>query len=317
MSALRDLGREAVRDNGGMTLTGIQHTITDGPYQAVVTEQGATLRSLTLDGRPLVLEHDPDDVVPAALGQILAPWPNRIDRGVYVFEGVEQRTPVTEPERDCAIHGLVRWESWRPAEQGRSSVTLRHRLLGRPGYPYLLDLSVTYAVHAERGLTATLSATNSGTRNAPYGQSAHPYLTVGLPLDECTVTFGATHYQPVNDRLIPSGAPVPVAGTRYDLTAGGRFGDRRIDTAFTGLPHADGRVWVGLSGGGRTVGLWADENHPWLQLYTADDLPGETMRTGLAAEPMTCPPNAFNTGVDLITLKPGDTFSGSWGIISL
>lgn len=317
MTALADLGPEAFRENDGMTLTGNQYTIEAGPYRAVVTEQGATLRSLTLDGRPLILEHDADDVVPAALGQILAPWPNRIDRGVYVFEGVEQRTPVTEPELDCAIHGLVRWESWTPSEHSASGVTLRHRLLGRPGYPYRLDLSASYALDAEKGLTVVLSATNSGTRNAPYGQSAHPYLTVGLPLDECTVTFGATHYQPVNDRLIPSGAPVPVTGTPYDLSAGGRLGERRIDTAFTGLPHTDGRVWVGLSGGGRTVGLWADDGHGWFQLYTADDLPGGRARTGLAAEPMTCPPNAFNTGVDLITLKPGDTFSGSWGIISL
>jgi aldose 1-epimerase len=29
---------------------------------------------------------------------------------------------------------------------------------------------------------------------------------------------------------------------------------------------------------------------------------------------MTCPPNAFRTGEDLIRLEPGDSFTGVWGI---
>jgi aldose 1-epimerase len=33
-----------------------------------------------------------------------------------------------------------------------------------------------------------------------------------------------------------------------------------------------------------------------------------------ACEPMTCPPNAFNTGKALIRLGPGDVLEGSWGV---
>ena len=29
---------------------------------------------------------------------------------------------------------------------------------------------------------------------------------------------------------------------------------------------------------------------------------------------MTCPPNAFRTGEDLIRLEPGERFAGTWGI---
>ena len=29
---------------------------------------------------------------------------------------------------------------------------------------------------------------------------------------------------------------------------------------------------------------------------------------------MTCPPNAFQTGKDLIRLEPGQSFTGKWGI---
>jgi aldose 1-epimerase len=139
---------------------------------------------------------------------------------------------------------------------------------------------------------------------------------VGLPLDACEVHFGGAEYQPVDERLIPDGPPQSVEGTRFDLRTAPPFGDRKSDTAYTGLPFEDGRVWVRLSGGGRTTALWADEAHAWLQLYTADDLPGPQLRAGLATEPMTCPPDAFNSGIDLISLKPDDAFTSSWGIQS-
>jgi aldose 1-epimerase len=40
----------------------------------------------------------------------------------------------------------------------------------------------------------------------------------------------------------------------------------------------------------------------WMQLYTGDAIG----RVGLAVEPMTCPPDSFRTGEDLIVLRPGD-----------
>lgn len=296
-----------------MTFSGNQYEIAAGSYQATITEQGGGLRALTYEGRALVLPSDPAKITKAGVGQLLMPWPNRIDHGTYTFEGHEHRLPLNEADKENAIHGLVRWEAWTLAEHTPSKVRMGFRLLGRPGYPFRLDLTATYELHAEEGLTVTLGATNVGDGNAPYGQSAHPYLTVGVPLDECAVRFGAGTYLPVNDRLIPSGPPVDVSGTPYDLSAGVQLGDRLLDTAYTDLKVTDGRAWVRLAGAGRAVGLWADQAHPWMQLYTGEALG----RQGLAAEPMTCPPDAFNSGVDLITLKPGAVFAGSWGIISL
>lgn len=101
----------------------------------------------------------------------------------------------------------------------------------------------------------------------------------------------------------------PVTGEQYAL------GGRRIDNAFTGLNRgSDGRAWVVLSGGGRTVRLWADESHPWMEIYTADDAPKP--REGLGAEPMTCPPNAFASGGGVVHLEPGAGFHGTWGIVA-
>jgi aldose 1-epimerase len=48
-------------------------------------------------------------------------------------------------------------------------------------------------------------------------------------------------------------------------------------------------------------------------VFTGDALP-DVNRRSIAVEPMTCPPNAFRSGTDVITLEPGDAWSGSWGI---
>jgi aldose 1-epimerase len=50
-----------------------------------------------------------------------------------------------------------------------------------------------------------------------------------------------------------------------------------------------------------------------LMLFTGDLLPNVNRRS-LAVEPMSCPPNAFRTGIALIRLEPGSSFTGEWGI---
>jgi aldose 1-epimerase len=63
--------------------------------------------------------------------------------------------------------------------------------------------------------------------------------------------------------------------------------------------------------------VWQDEGYPHLQLFTGDVLPEPRRRRGLAVEPMTCPPNALQTGVDVRRLEPGESTTASWGITPL
>jgi aldose 1-epimerase len=296
-------------------ITGEQYEIASGPYRAVVTEAGASLRELTHEGRPLILSHGEDEIAPAAFGQLLVPWPNRVDHGRYTYGGTTHQLDVSEPEFDCAIHGLVRWAPWTPVDRRAHRVALTTRLLGSAGYPFRLDLEVEYALDPSEGLTVRLTATNTGRSPAPYGHGAHPYITVGEPLDACTVSVPGDRYQAVDDRMIPDGPPRKVEGTPYDLREGRTLGDQRIDNAYTGLARdAEGRAWVHLTGSAHRTSFWVDEVHPWLEIFTADTIPEGLRRQGLGVEPMTCPPDAFNSGTDLIDLGPGARFSGSWGI---
>ena len=301
--------------------TGEQVRIEAGGYAAVLTQGGATLRCLEYAGRQLIDGFAADEVPTGGRGQVLAPWPNRIGDGNYEFEGRTHQLPVSEPARNNASHGLVRWTAWTLAAHDSASATWTYRLMAQSGYPWTLDLSVTYAL-SEAGLTVTQRATNLATTTAPYAAGAHPYLTVGDRVDKLELHLPARVRMTTDERKLPTGR-VDLAGTEYDFLVARPIADTQWDHAVTDLERStDGRCWVTLrdADSGRGVALWVDEQHSWLQVYTGDDSP-TTARRSLAVEPMTAPPDAFRTGIDLIRLSPsgstGDSFAVSWGIRAL
>ncbi len=198
----------------------------------------------------------------------------------------------------------------------RGEVTLRSAPHGEQGYPFAVQVDVTYRLDAGSGLHVTVAAANKGTRPAPWGTGHHPYLTVPAPtVDDCELSLPAGRWLPADERGIPSGAAQDVTGTDFDFRTARKLGDTRLDHAFTGLRREPGGMaWVRLSAGGATTGLWADEGYRWFQVFTGDPLEPEHRRTALGVEPMTCPPNAFVTGEDLLVLQPRETVSVRWGI---
>ena len=297
-------------------LTGTQYEISAGEYHATVTELGAGLRRLSYRGRPLIVGYDPDELPPAAAGQLLAPWPNRIDRGRYTFSGTEYQLDLSEPGLGNAIHGLTRWKNWAPTMHAQDQVLLTHMLHGRQGYPFCLRIDVAYRLGPDTGLEVSITARNVGTRPVPYGTGAHPYLTAGTPVvDECELSLPAAQWLPVDDRCIPLGPAKDVDGTPYDFRQSRPIGGTRLDHALTGLERdAAGRAWARLRTNGNQVALWVDEGYRWLQVFTGDPLDAAQRRSAVAIEPMTCPPNAFVSGVDLLMLEPGDSVTHTWGI---
>jgi aldose 1-epimerase len=298
------------------TATGDQIVLAADGYAATVVSVGAGLRLLSYQGRPLLSGYEADQLPPASRGIVLAPWPNRVGDGHYRFAGTEYQLPITEVARGNAMHGLVFPIEWRIVEQAESSVLLALRLQPTRGYPFRLDLQIAYAVAAD-GLRITLETTNTGVTDAPYGCGAHPYLTAGTAkVDDTVLQFAADERLEVDERMLPVDR-VPVAGTPYDFSAAHAVGDLVLDTAFTGLTYDDdgiGRATLTDPDTGSGVQLWWDATHRWVQLYTADRPDPAQNRVALAVEPMTCPPDAFRSGDDLITLAPGETHRSSWGI---
>ncbi len=297
-------------------VTGTQHDIGAGDYSATITELGANLRSLRYRGTPLIAGYEPDEVPPAGAGELLIPWPNRIDHGRYSFGGQELQLDLSEPTNGNAIHGLTRWTSWLLVAIASDSVELGLRLLGRPGYPFCLELLARYRLTADDGLEVTVKARNVGSRTAPYGTGSHPYLRVGTgAVDECILELPAARWLAADDRGIPVGHPQDVTGTDFDFRTGRPIGAAALDHALTGLTRDPaGRAWARLTGPQAAVALWAGSGYEWLQAFTGDTLGPDRRRRAVAIEPMTCPPNAFVTGTDLLTIAPGASVTHQWGV---
>ena len=300
-------------------LTGQQYQIGAGRYRATVTELGAGLRELLFRDQPVIAGYEPDELPPGGAGQLLAPWPNRIDGGRYTFGGAEYQLALSEAAAGNAIHGLTRWTAWTLVRHDADTVLLRSVPYGQRGYPFCLQIDAEYRLGEDTGLHVAVTAANHGSRAAPYGTGSHPYLTVGTPLvDDCELTVPAALWQPVDDRGIPSGPPAAVDGTPYDFRKPRPIGTTRLDHALTGLDRdGDGLAWAQLAadgGAGARVGLWAGQGYRWLQVFTADTLSPGRRRKAVAIEAMTCPPNAFATTHDLLVLQPGDSVTHTWGI---
>ena len=295
--------------------SGEQITITAGDQHAVVVEVGGGLRSYSASNRELVDGYGANEMSSSGRGQVLIPWPNRLQDGSYEFDGRRHQLPLNEPERRNAIHGLVRWATWTVAEQEPHRAVMKHLLYPRPGYPFTLGISVEYAL-SDSGLRVRTTATNLGADPCPYGSGAHPYLTLGTePIDHLTLRVPARSILQADDRGLPVGSET-VDDTEYDFQKPRRIGSTRLDDAFTDLKRdQDGLARVELRDPhrGMHVSLWVDRSYPYLMIFSGDSIPNFNRRS-LAIEPMTCPPNAFRSGDGLIRLEPGSSLMSTWGI---
>lgn len=297
-----------------LPISGTRVPLRAGGYAAEIATVGASVRSLTADGRDLVVPFAEDEVRPLYRGAVLVPWPNRVVDGRYTFDGTVQQLPLTEPDRGHALHGLGCWSDYRVVARSTAGVTLETAIVAQAGYPHPLRVEAEYRL-SEHGLDTRITTTNSGADRAPYGASGHPYLVAGPGrVDDWTLELAADQVLEVDpERLIPQGIH-PVAGGPFDFGAARRIGDLFIDHAFTGLRAHRARV---VAADGHGTELRWDAVAPWVQVHTADRPEPEYHRAGLAVEPMTCPPDAFNSGTDLVVLEPGESHTLAWTIAAL
>jgi aldose 1-epimerase len=296
--------------------SGEQHEIRFEEQAAVVTEVGAGLRTYTVGERELLDGYGPDEMCRSGRGQVLLPWPNRIEDGRYDFRGRGHQLPLTEPAASNAIHGFVRWHNWAVGERSEASVVLGLTLYPQPGYPFALGLSVEYSLSRD-GLRVTTTAKNEGAEPCPFGCGAHPYLTVGTErVDTAALSLPARTVLLSSDRGIPVGT-MPVEEAALDFGEERQIGATTLDHCFTDLERdAEGiaRVELAAPGGGQRLTLWMDESYRYVMVFTGDPLP-DVARRSVAVEPMTCPPNAFRTGEGVTVLKPGASTSATWGLV--
>ena len=302
--------------------SGEQFALRRGDLSAVVTEVGATLRELNVGTEAVCRGFAVEEICPGGMGQVLAPWPNRLEDGTYTFDGRSARAALDEPERHNAIHGLVRWLRFACQERSADAATLACALPPQPAYPFALGLEITYQL-SDTGLEVRTVARNEDVGPIPFGIGFHPYFAAGPDgVDAAALVLPAARHLRLDDRGLPRRVePVParLAGlVAPDATASAPLGDLVLDDCFTDLERsADGRFAVEfapIAGGARTLRVLGDEHFSHVMCFTGDTLaPGERRRA-VAIEPMTCAPNALRDGATIAVIEPGQTLTAVWSV---
>ena len=298
--------------------------IANGGAQAHVLTWGAALQDLRFDGvaHSVIL----GSADPAAyfermrnFGMIVGPLANRIAGGRFVLDGTEHRLDRNEKER-TTIHGGAQGfgaRNWEIIETGEDRVTLS---LTHPdglcGFPGAIEATVTYSLDMRGALTIEIDGKTE--RPTVFGPAFHGYWSLdgGPDLSGHRLSIDAGRYLPVDDALIPTGAPAPVAGTGFDYRAP-RTPDNALDHNFClsdargGLRHA-----CALEAGG--LRLDVETTEPGLQVYTGRNLATAPFaghggvpygaNAGIAIEPQLWPDAPNHPEYPSSVLRPGETY---------
>ena len=286
---------------------------------ATVSNVGAALKNLRVNGTDIITPTTGHDLNPYADGIVMAPWANRIDHGKWNLDGEDLQLEITDKTLDNAIHGLVSQSIFDVNEQSSSSVSLRTRILPTAGYPFNLDVSITYTLTAT-GIKVTHSAVNHSKDKAPFVVGAHPLFEIsGTPTQDLEIQSAARSVDLVNERKIPIGKQ-KISGSEFDITNWRKLSTCDFDHGFgdlvrdeQGLAHHYLR-----SPDGAQLDIWQGEEFKYAFIFTPANFHNNsdsTPRKAIAIEPQTGPANAFNSKEDLIWLEPNQVFEASWGVI--
>lgn len=288
------------RDPDGQPVERIE--IRGAGLTARVLTYGAILQELWLEGhpQPLVLGYPRlQDYIASAnfMGAIVGRCANRIADGRFTLDGDRYELDVNSGNQDTLHGGSAGYSqlNWRLADSGEDFVTLA---LGDPsghmGFPGSVEVSCTYRLKPVHTLEVTLEARPD--RASPISLTHHSYFNLdnGGQSDilDHRLMLPAAAYLPVDDRLIPTGAVLPVEGSAFDFRLGREIrhdaGGSQLayDHNFCVAPDRSAsrlHAWV-QARSGLEMEVWSNE--PGLQFYAGDKLGGpETGLTGLPYEP--------------------------------
>ncbi|MCQ9124796.1 aldose 1-epimerase family protein [Corynebacterium amycolatum] len=299
--------------------------ISAGDYVASISQFGGGPRSLEYCGLPLLTDYPKGFNPPLSAGTLLAPWPNRVADGVFIFGGEVHRLDISEPSRANAIHGFVADRIWTVVDADDSSVTLHVEVEPQSGWPWELGMTVRWQVTATDGLSAEFTVHNRSDRECPFGLGWHPYLSaLGADFGSCTLRLPVDKNLPLEPiRNLPAGPAVPaetvVPSLREGVSLDGLWLDHCFfvaeETVESDSPRRREAHLIGPSGKGAV--LWADDEFRFFQVYVADagrreGFPGHG--NAIAVEPMTCPPDALRSGTGLLRLQAGETKTLAMGL---
>ncbi len=280
----------------------------------ILPEHGAMLNKLTFQVKENWLEaiegYEAYDQVSGksfSKSAVLFPFPNRLEKGTYRYEGIEYNFPVDENIQGNAIHGFVRNEAFKvvelvAGEEGGSAKVAYYYSGERNYYPFAFGLTILFSYSADR-LDVKFDIENRGNGHMPIGFGWHPYLTLNKrPLQSMKMKLPFVSQVELNDENLPTGKVKDF----MDFEEPNDIGDANFDDCFKLIMQDNSIIYspedeVGLA-------LESSKECLFLQVFTPPD------RTSIAIEPMNCNVNAFNNQEGLMDLERGSFYHISCAI---
>ncbi len=187
---------------------------------------GATLTALKVGGTDVILGYNSLDEYrqdTASLCVTVGRYANRIANGRFSLNGVTYDVGRNETARQGHLHGGTvgfQAKNWEVTQCEDNAVTLS--LLspdGDMGYPGTLRVSVRMALDTPNALSLAYHAASD--KDTVINLTNHAYFNLngynGGDILDTELQIHASAILPVNDRLIPTGAYLPVENTPFDF----------------------------------------------------------------------------------------------------
>ena len=181
-------------------------------------------------------------------GATVGRFANRIGKGRFTLDGHSYQLSLND--HGNSLHGGTRGfdkRVWKidSLHSGSSASVLMSYVSpdGEEGYPGTLRVTATYTLTDSGELRIDYQATTD--KSTIVNMSGHSYFNLASSPEHFStmrdlLQINASHYTPVDDTLIPSGAITPVAGTPFDFRKPTAIGLRIRDGKDTQLRYCHG-----------------------------------------------------------------------------
>jgi aldose 1-epimerase len=251
-------------------------------------------------------------------GSKLSPFVCRLKNGQYHFGEKDYTTNKFYLDKH-AIHGLIYDAAFtvinKWANEKSAGVTLRYQYTATDnGYPFKYTCAVTYELKSGNALTITTTITNNDEGVIPMQDGWHPYFTFGGSINDLQFEFQSKEVVEFDSELLPTGKLIPYE----EFGSLKKIGTTQLDNCFTVnfVPIAIGtNPMCVLRDAAKKlqIEIHPDKSYPYLQIYTPPH------RNSIAIENLSGAPNAFNNGMGVNVLQPGEaaSFTTMYKITSL
>ncbi len=269
-------------------------------YAKIFLNLGGSLQELILNNFSIIKDLHPLTYNNTYASSILFPFANRIEDGIYEFEGKQYFLDVNQKEENNALHGLIYDKTFELIDQKKSNkevmVTLRYQEQKRAkGFPYTYTILLKYILTKD-SIDLNVTVKNTDTKTFPFTIGWHPYFA-SSDLFNSSVNFNSNKTVAFNKKNITLGLK--------DISLDGKFKieDKTLDDCFV-LDTNE----ILFETPKYSFVLTSTEKDCFLQLYTPPHL------NTLAIEPTTGISDSFNNSIGLKTLKPNQGYNITWNL---